>query len=253
MSFLRPYKKNSLLQDALSLRGPAGAAAISCRGTAFLPGDCHVASLLAMTRFAACFLVAILLLTISTTPAAALVKMDSKAVDAALVYGMQHQKLSLSALLGPNWVESADGSLLNIYSPFMMLAAKASKAKLSSNPTKSDLQKARKRFGRDVAFYSDTKNRLQVKFAVNFYGDSPAFAKSYSAKIVGFGRGKEFEIKPIRQYLDQVADPAGNLFEGTNSYYFNMNDLADLQEFQLILESPNSPPVSFRLNNEKLY
>jgi hypothetical protein len=197
-------------------------------------------------------------LLMSGNAAFALMKMDSHTVDAALVYGMQNQKMGLSDLLGPNWIEGQNGALLNIYSPFMMLATKAAKAGLSKNPSKSDLEKARKRFGRDVAFYSDTKNRLQVKFALSFYGDSPKFAQDYHAKIVGFGRGKEFELKPAKQILDQVADPVdggkgGAAYEAINSYYFNFSDLENLQEFKLVVESPHGQPLEFRLNNERLY
>jgi hypothetical protein len=186
-------------------------------------------------------------------PAGAIIRLDSKSIDAALVYGMKHQKLGLSTLLGPNWVEGTDGALLNVYSPFMMVASKAAKAKFPMNPSKSDLKKAREKFGKEVAFYSDPKNRQQVKFSVSFYGNSLEFAKEYHARIVGFGRGKEFDIKPHKEILDQKADPAGNLYEGINAYYFNMADIEDLQEFRLVLESPKGNPVTFRLRNEKLY
>jgi hypothetical protein len=188
----------------------------------------------------------------------ALMKMDSHAVDAALVYGMRNQKLGLADLLGPNWIEGENGALLNVYSPFMMIATKAAKAGLPKNPSKSDLEKARKRFGKEVAFYSDTKNRLHVKFAISFYGDTPTFAQGYRAKIVGFGRGKEFALTPDKQILDQKADPveggqSGAAYEAINSYYFNFADLENLQEFKLVVESPNGPPLEFRMNNERLY
>jgi hypothetical protein len=191
-------------------------------------------------------------------PAMALVKMDAQAVDAALVYGMKNQKLGLSYLLGDNWIEGENGALLNVYSPFMMVATKASKAGFSSNPTKSELLKARKRFGREVAFYSDIKNRQQVKFSVSFYGDRPSFGKDYSAKIVGFGRGKEFEIVPAKAKLDEIADPvtggqSGAAYEAVNGYYFNFADLENLDEFTLVLSSPSGPPVQFRMKNAKLY
>lgn len=191
-------------------------------------------------------------------PALALVRMDTKTIDSALVYGMQSQRLGLADLLGPNWIEGENGTLLNVYSPFMMLASKASKAGFSASPTKSDLQKARKRFGREVAFYSDTKNRVQVKFSVSFYGDNPDFARGYSATITGFGRGRDFEIKPAKQILDQKADPvsggqSGAAYEAINSYYFNFSDLENLQEFKLSLQSPVGAPVEFRMKNERLY
>lgn len=199
-----------------------------------------------------------LLASTLVSPALALVKMESKTIDAALVYGMRNQKLGLSSILGPNWIEGENGALLNVYSPFMILATKASKAGYSSNPSQSDLNKARKRFAREVAFYSDAKNRLQVKFAVSLFGDSPAFAKNYMAKIVGFGRGKEFEIKPSKVNLDSVANgvtggQAGATYEAVNGYYFNFADLEDLEEFTLLLESPTAPPVKFRMKNAKIY
>ncbi len=208
--------------------------------------------------FSATAVVVALLLAGSLIPVQALVKMDAQAVDAALVYGMKNQKLGLSALLGTNWIEGENGALLNVYSPFMMLATKAAKAGFSSNPTKSDLMKARKRFGKEVAFYSDTKNRLQVKFAVSFYGNSPGFAKTYNAKIVGFGRGKSFDIKPAKTNLDEVADPvtggvSGAAYEAVNGYYFNFADLENLDEFTFLLESPSGPPLQFRLKNARLY
>jgi hypothetical protein len=230
-------------------------------------------------RFTKPFLALGLLLALwaGSLPSFALIKMDKQSVNAALVYGMKNQKLGLSHLLGPNWVENGDGALLNIYSPFMMLATKAARAGLPIRPTSGDLEKARKRFGKEVAFYSDPKNRLTVKFAVSFYGNSPDFAKRYAvARIVGIGRGKSFDIRPTRQLLDQIADPVGQastataekgsektasdvpprkaaLYEAINAYYFHLADLLDLQEFQFTLESPSGPPITFRLNNERLY
>jgi hypothetical protein len=205
-----------------------------------------------------CLLVGGLLASTLSHPALAIVKLEPKTIDAALVYGMRNQKLGLSSILGPNWIEGENGALLNVYSPFMMLATKAAKAGFSTNPSKSDLDKARKRFAREVAFYSDAKNRQQVKFAVSLYGDSPAFAKGYMAKIVGFGRGKEFEIKPAKMNLDNVANAvtggqSGASYEAVNGYYFNYADLENLDEFTLLLESPTAPPVQFRMKNAKLY
>jgi hypothetical protein len=191
-------------------------------------------------------------------PAWGIIPMDKQSIDAALVYGMKNQKASLSTLLGPNWIENEDGALLNVYTPFMVLATKASKGGFPSNPAKSDLQAARKKYGKYVAFYGDPKNRLEVKFAVSFYGNSPSFAKSYEARIEGFGRGKEFNLKPVKRYLDQIADPVKNgltqgQYEAVNSYYFNFKDIANLEEFKLIMESPTGPPISFRIRTAQLY
>lgn len=200
-----------------------------------------------------------LVVSLSTgLPALALVKMDTHGINAALVYGMRNQRATLSNLLGPNWIEGENGSLLNVYSPFMMIATKAAKAGLSKNPTPSDLSKARKRFGKEVAYYGDPKNKVQVKFSISFYGSTPTFAKDYSAKIVGFGRGREFDLKPSKQSLDIQADPvsggqSGAAYEAINAYYFKLSELEDLQEFTLRLESPNGPPLEFSMKNERLY
>ena len=181
-----------------------------------------------------------------------------QSVNAALVYGMKGSRLNLSILLGDNWIEGENGALLNVYSPFMMLATKAAKAGLSTKPSKSDLDEARKRFGRDVAYYSDTKNRFQVKFLVSFYGKTPDFAKTYSAHIVGSGRGKEFNLKPVKQRLDQIADAMNNGlsaggYEAINAYYFNFSDLQEMEEFKLQLDSPSGPPLEFRMKSARLY
>ena len=192
-------------------------------------------------------------------PSLAWVKMDSnEGINAALVFGMRNQHLSMSSLLGDNWIEGENGTLLNVYSPFMMLAAKATKAGFPVKPTKSDLEAARKRFARDVYYLSDTKNRIMVKFAVSFYGDKPDFAKTYFARIVGSGRGKDVTLKPEKQHLDDIADPISNgessgKYEAINSYYFLMSDLLNVDEFTLYLESPNGAPLAFRMKSDRLY
>jgi hypothetical protein len=211
-----------------------------------------------LSKYGQRLLISGLAIGLSASPALALVKMEPKSIEAALVYGMRNQKLGLAGILGPNWIEGENGALLNIYSPFMNIATKASKANFSSNPARSDLDKAKKRFAREVAYYSDAKNRLEVKFAVSMYGDSPGFAKTYLAKIVGFGRGKEFEIKPVKLKLDDIADSvpggvAGASYEAVNGYYFNFSDLENLDEFTLLLESPTAPPIQFRMRNAKIY
>lgn len=219
-----------------------------------LPGTSRV------IRLSASALLTLMVWTGVALPSMAWIKPEPpQSVNAALVYGMKNQKRSLAALLGDNWIEGENGALLNVYSPFMMLAAKAAKAtNLSSNPSKSDLDEARKRFARDVMYYSDTKNRFMVKFAVAFYGGTPDFAKHYSARIIGVGRGREVELKPERQNLDQIADtitngPSGSNYEAINAYYFYFADLLNLDQFKLILESSSGPPVEFSMHSEHLY
>lgn len=208
------------------------------------------------TKLAACGVLTAALLPVCAIPAFSLVKMDVKTVDSAIVYGLKNQEMGLSGLLGPNWVEGEKGALLNVYTPYMMLASKASKLDLSDRPTATDLKTAKDKLGREVAYYRDPKNRLQVKFAVSFYGKAPDFAKTYSARIIGTGRGKDFTLAPAKQVLDQIADPVASesgLYEAVNSYYFKFSELENLQDFRLELTSPQGDPLVFHLNNEKLY
>lgn len=192
-------------------------------------------------------------------PAAAFVKMTDKTINSALIYGMKNQDMGTATLLGPNWVEGERGSLLLIYSPFMMLASKAAKAGLPSRPTESDLDKARDRFKRFIIHYTDPKRKNEVKFSLNFFGKTPSFGKSYSARIEGFGRGKEWQIKPRREVRDIQADVYTDggeaTYMATNAYYFNFNDVQDLQDFRLIVEGPGGETdrYVFRLRGETLY
>jgi hypothetical protein len=197
----------------------------------------------------------LLCMTTGIQPASALIKMDSnKMIDAALIYGMQNQKMGIANLLGPNWIEGEKGSLLNVYTPFMVLATKAAHGGFPESPQRKDVDKARTKYGKYVHFFMDPKNKQEVKFAVNFYGPNPGFAKDYKARIVGSGRGRDVELTPFKQFPDQIADPVdGKTFEAINSYYFRFSELENLQEFKLILESPTGEPLTFRLNNEKLY
>jgi hypothetical protein len=194
----------------------------------------------------------------SQTTSFAWLPMDHKTIDAALVYGMKNRGLGLSALLGANWVEGPEGSLLNIYSPFMIIASKVSKTDLPHNPSATDLKEARKRLRREVAFYGDPKNRINVKFAVSLYGSHAAFAQGYHAKIVGDGRGKQFEFLPVKAYPDKLADlvsegSANTLYQGVNAYYFRLKDLELLEQFTLILTNTEGHQLSFRLKSEQLY
>ncbi|MEM0952432.1 MAG: hypothetical protein AAGI66_09880 [Cyanobacteria bacterium P01_H01_bin.74] len=189
-----------------------------------------------------------------------IIPMNSENIDAALVYGMKNRGAGLYTLLGPNWIEGKEGALLNVYSPFMMLASKAAKAQFSRNPTKEDLKKARKRFRRDVAYFSDDKNPITVKFAVSFYGPSETFATQYAARIIGFGRGKQFELKPDKERRDKIADPTSGsitqetLFSAINAYYFKLSKLTSLEQFELrLINTITGKTLSFQLIADRLY
>lgn len=220
-------------------------------------------------------------------PAHCLVKMDSDSVNLALKYGMQNQNMGYYTLLGPNWMEGDNGTLLNIYSPFMLLAARAAKGGFPENPTDEDIQKARKKYQHEISHDLDPNGRLKIKFAVALYGDTPNFASEYRAWIEGIGHGKTFIIKPeqtVRQkqahfYKDtdtdvgdsakdakpkepsamgSVVNTAGgkaskNLYDAINAYYFSFNDLETLDEYQFDLQGPDGKIQTFRIKNKEIY
>lgn len=190
-------------------------------------------------------------------PAMALVKIDKQSVNLALKYGMQNAGLGYSTLLGNNWMESGDGTLLNIYTPFMMIASKSYSGGFPSKPSEQDLKDARGRYGRLITQLTDPKNPLHVKFSVSLFGDDPAFAMGYQGWIEGFGRGKEFTLKPVRQLRQRSAykDEGANVkpYEAVNAYYFNFGDLELLDDYQFILEDANGERTVFKIRNDRIY
>jgi hypothetical protein len=202
-------------------------------------------------------LAALLTLPALLHPAQALVRIDTKTVEQALRHGMNNRGLGYVSLLGPNWIEGPDGVLINIYSPFMMLAAKAAKGDYPKNPSPEDMKRAKRNLTRDISFYTDPKAQVPVKFSVALYGESESFAKNYTARIEGFGRGKHFILKPLRSSRQLVAAKRSNggaqPYEAINAYYFKFNELEVLDDFRFILEAPEKPPITVRVNNARLY
>lgn len=199
-------------------------------------------------RFA-CFICALLL---SFAPAHALVKVTTENVNQAIKYGIKNKAYGLSGVLGSNWIEGQDGSLLNIYSPFMLVATQASKKGIEGT-TPDDINNARKRIARIISSVTDPHATQQVKFSVSLTGPSPDFAKQVKARIEGLGRGKSVSLMPSKIFYDQVADDAGQgSYEAINAYYFPFPDLENLENFQLILEGPGGEKV-FRIDNQEIY
>jgi len=191
-----------------------------------------------------------------TSPAGALTKMTPETIDEAFKYGLEHKGMGYVHLLGPNWIEGPAGALLNVYTPFMMIASKTYKSEFKANPSKETMVAIRKKFGREVAYYRDTRNRPLVKFAVSMTGDSPDFATHYTARIEGFGRGKVFSLKPKKDVRDKIADPVNvggkTLYEAVNGYYFPLNEIEHLDEYKLILTSPSAETLVFNIRNSRL-
>lgn len=197
------------------------------------------------------------LITATAVPRAhALVGMDNEAVDLALQYGMVYQEHPLQEILGHNWQLGERGALLNVYTPFMELATKAARANFPRQPTAEDLRDARGRFGNEVRFFLDPKERQSVKFSLSFFGDKSDFALDYLATITGYGRGKAVTLQPAKDLKVLEATPVeSGGFEAINAYYFRFEELANLDTFTFTVTNKNNPAdkYSFTIDNHKLF
>jgi hypothetical protein len=193
----------------------------------------------------------------------ALVKMDAQSEELAILYGLQNQDLGLSTLLGPNWREGPQGTLLNIYTPFMLLASRAAKVGVVHNPPQpKELAAAKTYCQRMIRDFHDPHYPQRIKFSVSFYGTSPDDGLKTSASIEGLGRGQRMTFAPVDQ-VRQKAPITGTTqgpFEFINVYYFNVDDISQLDDYVFTLTpptaklSPATPePISFHIRNKIIY
>lgn len=207
------------------------------------------------------FVASVLMLLSSVLPVSmAMENIDAAGINKAIRYGIAQSNLGLYSLLGPNWIEAPDGTLLNVYTPFMLLASRVARGGYE-NPDPSDalLKKIRKRYRKTLRLFTDSRNPAQVKFSVSMYGNSAQFARSLDARIEGIGRGKKFRLKAIKSVHQKFATPLQNPregeanFEAINSYYFDFKQLRYLDEFRLIVgEREQEPKVTFFVNNNSI-
>lgn len=204
------------------------------------------------------FLTAVLAMLCSVQPAFALVDITTETVNQAIEYGINNAELGLANLLGDNWIEGPDGMLINVYSPFMVIAAKVAKGGYAIPAKAQDIKAARARYNRTIRDFVDENKPDLVKFSVSLYGDTPEFAGKASAWIEGIGRGKEFRLKPTKQLRDKIANPSrqglGNSYEAINAYYFNIKDLLNMDKFRFYIQpDPVSEPIVINIvtNNIK--
>lgn len=213
-----------------------------------------------LTRFAlACGLVVGLLAPL--LPANALVLMDVVTINHAIKYGAVKQNSGYQGLLGPNWVVGDNGTLLNVYTPYMMLAAKAMRLTLPTELSDADLKKARELLGKELRYLRDDKQTKTTKFMLSLLGEDATFHKGITAKLVGRGRGRNYELSPYKSLIPNAASPlsAGASraasHEAIVSFYFRLADQLKLEgNYQLIVTLPTqTEPMVFTLNNDNLY
>lgn len=204
----------------------------------------------------ALFVLSVAIVCSSLLPARALVTLDNESINIAIKYGLQNKRLGLSTILGPNWIEGPEGSLLNIYTPFMLVATQASKKNLPEDPTPEEIKTCRRKVARIINRLTDPKEPQMVKFSLFFYGHDIDFAKRSTAKIIGVGRGQEVVLQPSRKILDEIANESqGNvgMFEGINAYYFKFTDVEPLEKYRLIITRPDGTQLEFTIHNERIY
>jgi hypothetical protein len=190
--------------------------------------------------------------------ARAMVIMDDATITHALRYGSKKADRGYQELLGPNWRVGGDGTLLNIYTPYMALAAKAYRSGFPVDLDEAALKNARRKLASDIRFTKDPNQIQPVKMVASLFGDSPTFTNGWQALITGTGNGRTYEFRPFKTRRPTEADKTGGgamPYEGILSFYFKQVDLLKLEGgYTLTLtDSVSGRTVAYRLRNDELY
>lgn len=194
-------------------------------------------------------------------PVNAMERMTKEGIDHAIRYGMARGRFGMSDVLGPNWFEKPDGTLLNIYTPFMLLAAKVARGRHPANPTAEELKKARSRYHRTIRTIRNERDPYDVKFVLSIFGDNSKFHRRLSAHIEGIGRGHKFWLAPSKRIIEPYAQPVNGdrktatEFAAVNAYYFDIRKVENMDELDLIIEdkaNKDSEPIVFHVDMNKV-
>lgn len=189
-----------------------------------------------------------LLFSVFALPASAMEVLSDRSINRALDYGMRNQDLGMSLFMGGNWREGANGTLLNIYTPYMDIARAVVHKDLTDDPKPEDIGKARKVLVEDINYIW---HHPTVKFMVSMYGPVPNFAGKYYARIDGVGHGRSFTLYPSKMIPQLRADKDPNVtnnpFTAINAYHFRYEDIIQLDEFTLKLYGKDMEPITFKL------
>ena len=198
-----------------------------------------------------------LTLVLRASAADALVRIDTQSIDLALKYGIERQGTGYANFLGSNWLEAEDGTLLNIYTPFMLIASKGFKSGMPQEPSSEDLKKLHKRYYSFIHQFTDPRNPINIKFAVSLFGETEDFATQYQGWIEGFGRGKSFLLKPSKQLLQAKAALNNNAsvkpYEAVNAYYFRFDEVENLQDYTFKLLGPDGKIREYHIKNDRIF
>ena len=204
-------------------------------------------------------MIGIVSLPMTTPRSEAIVNMaQGENVDLAIRYGVKMQDSGVQALLRGQWREGPDGVLLNVYTPFMVLASKAARSNTPDNPSMAALRKTKKKFQRTITDMRDPHYPPLVKFAVALYGNSLNFGQSVAAEVHAINQNEPRVVKLYKKSRPREAtqpEPKRNpdLFETVNAYYYKADDLAKFEAFEFIITQPNKPPVKFTFKTAEMY
>jgi hypothetical protein len=208
----------------------------------------------------ACLAAVMFCIALVSLPSHALVNMaQGENIDLAIRYGVKMQDAGVQAMLGDQWREGPDGMLLNVYTPFMVLASKAARSNTPSNPTLKNLQATKRKLQRTITDMRDPHYPPLVKFVVALYGDNVAFGLTVNAEVRGLSDKEPPRpvalSKQLRPRVAVQSDPERNpnLFEAVNAYYFKADDLAKFDQFEFVVTQPGKDPVVFKFSTAQLY
>lgn len=206
----------------------------------------------------------------------ALINLDDESVKIAIKYGLDNKYSSAKEMLGPNWIEGEEGILITVFSPFIQLATKA-KSQNVPGSSDEDIILVKRRLGRQL---NQIKTRQQVRFIVQLVGNSPDFAKDYSAKVEEMrdpdvvekeesNKGKGFWVfkskgakKPKKIAPDQIVQQQSaemdnynpvHPYSATNSYNFDFEQVNKYDKFYFILIGPDEKEMRFLVDKNAIF
>ena len=201
------------------------------------------------------FLFVIILIFISN-PCFALVKIDNESVDLAIKYGIKSKGLLKEDLLGANLINDNSERILSIYSPFIQIAVKSSAQNTSDN-LDNDVKNARECLKTTI---SRIKEKNEIRFIVEMYGDKEDFAQNYTALISrdeSLSKKNNKIYKPRKSSTQKIASRDGfnplHPYSAFNCYIFSFEDLFSLKDYYLFLVSKSVETYKFRINNDNIF
>jgi len=193
------------------------------------------------------------------SPGYAMVPMEMQHVRQAIVYGMEHGGETRHAIMADNWIEGSEGSLLLVYSPFMMIASEVARGNTYDlPPTEKAIKETKAKHWRTIRNFVEGSQPVQVKFTLSCYGTDPAFMKTARAVLTGEGRGQSVVLKPTKTYCQPDGEKLNTgtgqvMYEAMGAFYFPLEKLLALDEMTLTVRFADGRELAFPMRPKHLY